>query len=127
MKNQWKNAIVLGALLTMSACSQSKRVSVTGLEPSAGSSAGSVVRVIGTGLQSDTALGAQVYFGDEKARVIELKGNSEIVVEAPSGTPKTAVDVTVIFDDGREFKLPKGYFYKEPIGAGFNVDALSLK
>ena len=127
MKKTTRNILLVSAALFVSACGQPKTLNVTGVEPAAGFSTGGVVRVLGTGLQSDAALGAQVYFGDQQARVIEIHGDSEIVVEAPSGPAKTAVDVKVIFDDGREFQISKGYFYKEPLGTGFNVDAITLK
>jgi hypothetical protein len=43
-----------------------------------------------------------------------VASSDRINVMTPGGDPNTTVDVTVIFDDGKAFKLANGFHYMAP-------------
>ena len=56
---------------------------------------------------------AVVRFGGKKSPVVTIASTNRIRVVTPPGD-EGQVDVTVMFDDGTEFAIPKGFRYVEP-------------
>ena len=108
-------ALVLGSFgLSVSACEESKNLSVTGVEPKNGKYlGGDKVYIEGTGFSSQ---GFTVYFGKKKASNCFIEGPTKIACDTPAGTKDEVVDVQVVFDDSKESTRPKAFKYIDPIG-----------
>jgi hypothetical protein len=85
-------------------------LSLTALEPHTGDAAGGTyVRITGTHFIADGARSAKVYFGAHQGAITRFASDTELIVEAPGGTPDEVVDVVVIFEPGGEMKLPHAF------------------
>ncbi len=99
-------------IFSMSACSNELKVS--GVEPPQGTFAGGEEVVIrGNGFQPGRG-GVTVKFGKRDASSVVVAAADKINVTTPGGDPNTTVDITVIFDDGKAFKLGNGFHYLAP-------------
>lgn len=99
------------ALFGLAACNNDLKV--TGVDPAQGSVGGGEDVVIeGNGFQPGRG-GVTVKFGKRDATAVVVASSDKIKVTTPAGDPNTSVDVTVIFDDGKAFKLPNGFHYIE--------------
>ncbi len=99
-------------VLSMAACSNELKVS--GVEPPQGTYAGGEEVVIrGNGFQPGRG-GVTVKFGKRDATAVVVAAADKINVTTPGGDPNTTVDITVIFDDGKAFKLGNGFHYLPP-------------
>lgn len=97
------------AILGLSACSNDLKV--TGVEPPNGSTGGGEDVIIeGNGFQPGRG-GVTVKFGHRDATAVVVASADKIKVTTPAGDPNTTVDVTVIFDDGKAFKLNHAFKY----------------
>jgi IPT/TIG domain-containing protein len=106
--------LALGLCLT--ACEESKTLTVTGLEPTKGKYlGGDRVHILGTGFSTQ---GFTVYFGKKKASNCLRESPTGLVCDSPAGTKDEQVDVQVIFDDSKEATLKKAFKYIDPIGEG---------
>ena len=93
----------------MAACSNDLKVS--SVEPPQGTFGGGEDVVIhGNGFQPGRG-GVTVTFGNRPATSVVVAAADKINVMTPGGDPNTTVDVTVIFDDGKAFKLPNAFHY----------------
>ena len=99
-------------MLSMAACSNDLKV--TSVEPPQGTFGGGEDVVIhGGGFQPGRG-GVTVTFGKRPATSVVVASADRINVMTPGGDPNTTVDVTVIFDDGKAFKLGNGFHYMAP-------------
>ncbi len=97
------------ALFGVSACSN--ELKITGVEPASGTVGGGEDVVIqGNGFQPGKG-GVTVKFGKRDATAVVVASADKIKVTTPPGDPNATVDVTVIFDDGKAFKLGNGFKY----------------
>jgi len=71
------------------------------------------VKISGSGFVGDGGSGraAKVYFGSRQGTVVRIASDTEMVVEAPGGTPGETVDVLVMFEPGGELKLPGSFTF----------------
>jgi hypothetical protein len=89
----------------------SNELKVTSVEPPQGTFAGGEeVSIRGNGFQPGRG-GVSVKFGGHEATAVVVASADRINVTTPGGDPNTTVDVTVIFDDGKAFKLGNGFHY----------------
>jgi hypothetical protein len=96
----------------MAACSNDLKV--TSVEPPQGTFGGGEDVVIhGNGFQPGRG-GVTVTFGKKPATSVVVASGDKINVMTPGGDANTTVDVTVIFDDGKAFKLANGFHYMAP-------------
>jgi len=96
-------------LLGLSACSNDLKVQE--IEPPQGTSNGGEEVVIkGNGFQPGRG-GVNVRFGRREATNVVVESAGAIKVTTPSGEKNTAVDVSVVFDDGKAFVLKSGFQY----------------
>lgn len=96
----------------MAACSNDLKV--TSVEPPQGTfGGGEDVLIHGNGFQPGRG-GVTVTFGKRPATSVVVASTDRINVMTPGGDPNTTVDVTVIFDDGKAFKLANGFHYMAP-------------
>lgn len=99
-------------VLSMAACSN--ELKVTGVEPPQGTYAGGEDVVIrGNGFQPGRG-GVTVKFGKRDASSVVVAAADKINVTTPGGDPNTTVDITVVFDDGKAFKLGNSFHYLAP-------------
>jgi hypothetical protein len=99
-------------LYGMSGCSNEFKV--TGVEPAHGTFGGGEEVVIkGSGFQPGRG-GVSVKFGKHDASSVVVASSDKINVTTPGGDPNTTVDVTVVFDDGKAFKVANGFHYMAP-------------
>jgi hypothetical protein len=106
-----KVLLASAALLGLSACSN--ELKVTGVEPNSGTYGGGEEVVIqGNGFQPGRG-GVVVKFGTRPATAVVVAAGDKINVTTPAGDKNTSVDVVVIFDDGKAFKLANGFHFLE--------------
>lgn len=105
--------VLLGIGLALAACEKQTAISVERVEPAAGTTmGGDQVTIIGTGFQPGKTQ-ADVLFGRKKADSIEIASATRINVVTPQGE-RGSTDVTVLFHDGKAFKIPGGFKYIPP-------------
>jgi hypothetical protein len=98
-------------LFALNACSNELKVSE--VDPPTGTfSGGEEVVIKGNGFQPGRG-GVTVKFGKRDATAVVVASSDKINVTTPAGDKNSAVDITVIFDDGRAFKLTNGFHYVE--------------
>jgi hypothetical protein len=96
------------SLVGLAACSN--ELKVTEVQPPNGISGGGEEVVIrGNGFQ--LGRGVTVKFGNKDAGSVVVASSDRINVATPPGDPNSSVDVIVIFDDGKAFKLPGAFHY----------------
>lgn len=96
----------------LAACSNDLKVS--SVEPPQGTFGGGEDVVIhGNGFQPGRG-GVTVTFGKRPATSVVVASSDKISVLTPGGDANTTVDVTVVFDDGKAFKLTNGFHYMAP-------------
>lgn len=101
-------ACVLG-LAGLAGCSNDLKVSE--VEPPHGTfSGGEEVLIKGNGFQPGRG-GVSVRFGRREATNVVVESGNSIKVTTPSGDKNVAVDVSVVFDDGKAFVLKSGFQY----------------
>jgi len=104
----------------LAACSN--ELKVTTVEPPQGTYAGGEEVVIkGNGFQPGRG-GVTVKFGTRDASSVVVASADKINVTTPGGDPNTTVDITVIFDDGKAFKLGNGFHYMAPVDQRGTLD-----
>ena len=104
----------------MAACSNDLKVS--SVEPAQGTFGGGEDVVIhGNGFQPGRG-GVTVTFGKRPATSVVVASQDRINVMTPGGDPNTTVDVTVIFDDGKAFKLNNGFHYMAQVDQRGTLD-----
>ncbi len=96
-------------ILGLQACSNELKVSE--IDPPNGTFGGGEEVVIkGNGFQPGRG-GVSVRFGRREAQNVVVESTSAIKVTTPAGDKNTAVDVSVVFDDGKAFVLKSGFQY----------------
>jgi hypothetical protein len=101
------------ALVGFIGCSDELKVS--GVEPAQGSFGGGEDVVIkGNGFKPGRG-GVTIKFGARDATSVVVASGDKIKAMTPGGDPNTTVDVTVVFDDGKAFKVANGFHYMPPI------------
>lgn len=101
------------ALFGMMGCSDELKVS--GVQPPQGTYGGGEEVVIkGNGFKPGRG-GVTVKFGKRDATSVVVASSEAINVMTPGGDPNTTVDVTVIFDDGKAFKVGNAFHYLAPV------------
>jgi len=104
----------------MVACSNELKVS--SVEPPQGTFGGGEDVVIhGNGFQPGRG-GVTVKFGNRAATSVVVASTDKINVMTPGGDPNTSVDVTVVFDDGKAFKLANGFHYMAQVDQRGTLD-----
>jgi hypothetical protein len=108
-------------------CSNDLKVSE--IEPPQGTySGGEEVIIKGNGFQPGRA-GVSVRFGRREATNVVVESLSAIKVTTPAGDKSVAVDVSVVFDDGKAFVLKSGFQYidssqqRQTMDKAFNADS----
>src|SRR3569623_3047228 len=121
--------LVFVATLVAACGNNDTKLKVTGIEPDKGDfEVGNYVRIKGNRFIADGARNAKVYFGSREGTVVRFASDSELIVEAPGGTPNETVDVLIIFAPGGELKIPKGFtFVEKGQGPSMSVDQLDTK
>ena len=113
-------ALVLGA-----GCEDDKKLRITKVSPKVGDfHGGERVTIYGSGFQAGETKGVTIYFGDKKARPVQIVGDDQLWVPSPPGKRDQTVDVQLIFDDARQFTYEDAFTYLDP-SAGFGVDELT--
>jgi hypothetical protein len=108
-----KLAYAAMVLLGLAGCSN--ELKITGVEPPQGTYAGGEdVVITGSGFQPGRG-GVTVKFGKRDATAVVVASADKIHVSTPGGDPNTTVDITVIFDDGKAFKVGNGFHYMAPV------------
>ncbi len=103
----WGAALALG-LTTLQCSTETKIVE---LEPPQGTFAGGEeITIRGKNLPVGRG-GATVLFGRRAATNIVMENSNSIRVTSPAGDRNTEADVTVIFDDGRNYLLKNAFRY----------------
>jgi len=103
----WGAALALG--LTTLQCSTETKI--LELEPPQGTFAGGEeITIKGKNLPVGRG-GATVLFGRRAATNIVMENANSIRVTSPAGDRNTEADVTVIFDDGRNYLLKNAFRY----------------
>lgn len=106
-------------------CGGDEGLKVTKVEPKEGPfGGGDPVRIHGSGFQSSGTRKVDVYFGGNKAQVLEIESGL-IVVRPPGGKVGEKVDVQLVFEDSRRIKIDEAYKYIDP--APLKVDDLEKK
>src|ERR1700749_4909703 len=96
-------------LVGLAGCSNELKVS--SVEPAQGAFNGDEeVSIHGNGFQPGRG-GVSVKFGSKEATAVVVASGDKINVTTPGGDPNTTVDVTVVFDDGKAFKVANGFHY----------------
>ena len=91
---------------------QKRGFGVTAVEPSKGDAAGGTMVVVkGNRFVSDGARSVKVFFGDRQGSVVRFQGDTELIVQAPSGKERETVDVLLVFQPGGEIRLPKAFTF----------------
>ncbi len=109
-----RTLLLMAVLMLVGACKNDSPLSVTGIEPREGASAGGTyVRILGSRFTKDGARSAKIYFGSRQAGMPRFASDNEMVVEAPGGKLGDTVDVLIIFEPGGELKVAKGFTYVE--------------
>jgi hypothetical protein len=99
------------ALLLIGLAGCSNELKVSSVEPAQGTFAGGEeVAIRGNAFQPGRG-GVSVKFGTHEATAVVVAAGDKINVTTPGGDPNSTVDVTVIFDDGKAFKLPNAFHY----------------
>jgi hypothetical protein len=107
-------------LVGLAGCSNELKVS--SVEPPQGTFAGGEeVTIRGNGFQPGRG-GVTVRFGLREASSVVVASAEKISVTTPGGDPNTTVDVTVIFDDGKAFKLGNGFHYMAAANSRATMD-----
>lgn len=107
-------ALSLGVtLLVADGCDgKSGPIRVNKVVPAQGiSGGGDQVVIEGNGFQPGKTQ-VEVRFGLRKAEYVTIASASEIHVVTPAGS-KGPVDVTLMFDNGAQFKIPNGFRYQD--------------
>ena len=92
------------------------------MEPAQGPSAAARRWSIhGNGFQPGRG-GVTVTFGKRPATSVVVASADKINVMTPGGDPNTTVDVTVVFDDGKAFKLGNGFHYMAQVDQRGTLD-----
>jgi hypothetical protein len=116
---KWLPLLAFSTCLALSACEESKELTISGVEPKKGKYlGGDHVQIKGTGFK---AMGFKVYFGGRPATNCSVDSSTVIVCDTPAspgGAKDAVVDVEVIFDDSRTKKMEKAFTYYDPIGTG---------
>ena len=100
----------------------SNELKVTEVEPPNGAfTGGEEVVIHGNGFQPGRG-GVTVTFGNRPATSVVVAAADKINVMTPGGDPNTTVDVTVIFDDGKAFKLAHGFHYMAQVDQRGTLD-----
>jgi IPT/TIG domain-containing protein len=104
----------------LAGCSNDLKVS--SVEPAQGTFGGGEDVVIhGNGFQPGRG-GVTVTFGKRPATSVVVSAADKINVMTPGGDPNTTVDVTVVFDDGKAFKLANGFHYMAQVDQRGTLD-----
>jgi len=114
MKPAWGFLCSVALVSLCLACPRSGgELKVEKLEPPQGTVAGGEeITIKGDGFEPGKTQ-AEVRFGRKKAENVIIASTGKIKVVTPAGS-KGPVDVTVAFDDGRQFKIQDGFRYVEP-------------
>jgi len=123
--------VVLGLGLVTACGSNDTKLKITGIEPEKGDAeGGTYVRIKGNRFIADGPRNAKVYFGKgnnmRQGTVVRFASDSELIVEAPGGTPGDKVDVLVIFDPGGQLKIPGSFTFVEKSDTGPSVEDLNI-
>src|SRR6266511_3572502 len=107
-------------LVGLAGCSNELKVS--SVDPPQGTFAGGEeVSLRGNGFQPGRG-GVTVRFGLREATGVVVANTDKINVTTPGGDPNTTVDVTVIFDDGKAFKLANAFHYMAAANSRATMD-----
>jgi hypothetical protein len=115
-----KVLVAAAMMFGVTACSNDLKVS--SVEPPQGTFGGGEDVVIhGNGFQPGRG-GVTVTFGKRAATSVVVASTDKINVMTPGGDPNTTVDVTVVFDDGKAFKLANGFHYMAQVDQRGTLD-----
>jgi hypothetical protein len=99
--------------LGLAACDETGPLRVDKVDPDEGiSGGGDQVTIRGSGFQPGKTQ-VEVRFGRRKSENVVIASNTKINVVTPGGD-KGPVDVTLSFDNGKEFKIANGFRYIAP-------------
>lgn len=103
----------------LGACEQKGPLKVDEVDPGQGTTGGGDQVVIRGGGFEPGKTQVEVRFGRRKAESVTITSASKITVVTPPGE-RGPVDVTLMFDNGSQFKIPEGFRYTPP-AAGEDV------
>jgi hypothetical protein len=104
----------------MAACSNDLKVS--SVEPPQGTFGGGEDVVIHANGFQPARGGDTDTFAKRPATSVVVASADKINVMTPGGDPNTTVDVTVVFDDGKAFKLTNGFHYMAQVDQRGTLD-----
>jgi hypothetical protein len=108
-------ALLAFGLAAGTGCSKDEGLKITSIEPREGPfGGGDPVTIYGSGFQSGGTKSADVYFGKNKATVLEFEGDDKMIVSPPGGKPDETVKITIIFGDSRKIEIEDAYKYIDP-------------
>lgn len=91
-------------------------MSVKDINPKVGHTQGNQpVTIMGENFRRD--IGYAVYFGANKASNITILNPNTLLVTTPGRMETGPVDVLIRTDDGKTFRLPKGFEFKQMSGS----------
>lgn len=87
-------------------------LAVTAVEPARGDAqGGTYVLLKGSRFVKDGPRQLKVYFGGKQGTVVRFQSDTEVIIQAPGGTPGAPVDVVVVFDPGGQLTLPGAFTF----------------
>ena len=106
--------LLLAATLASAGCQgKGGPLKVDRVEPDQGITAGGdLVTIYGSGFEPGKT-GVEVRFGRARAEQVGIAAGNKITVVTPAGD-KGPVDVTLMFDNGAQFKIPSGFKFIVP-------------
>ncbi len=118
-------ATFLALSLFLGGCAEDKGLKVKGMSRNQGSFyGGEVVTIFGNGFEA-AGKDVAVYFGNSRAKVLQIDGDHELKVEVPGGEVGDEVEVTLVFGGAGEAKLPTKWTYIDPEQRKLSVDDLT--
>ena len=115
---RFSNVFIITAIMGfIYSCGETRgEMSVRDIDPKVGHTQGEQpVRIIGDNFRQD--IGYAVYFGARKAGNVTILNPNTILVSTPGGMDLGPVDVLIRSDDGKTFRLPKAFEFKEMGGS----------
>ena len=106
-------------------CGGDEGLKVTKVEPKEGPfGGGDPVRIHGSGFGESGTRKADVYFGQNKAQVLEISSDM-MIVRPPGGKVDEKVSIMIVFEHSKKIVIEDAYKYIDP--APLKVDDLQKK
>ena len=109
--------------LSGTGCTNETKISE--IEPNTGTFSGEEeIHIKGQGFPRS---GVTVRFGTREAKGVMVESDHTIKAYSPPGDKNTAVDVSLVFDDGRAFVMKSGFRYVDATNSAATRDKFFIK